>query len=408
VTKAAQLGFEAPLADATSKWASDWLDFLRGGRAVVANPVSRVRVLDLFSGVGGLAIGFAKAAAERGVVTESVGAVDLDESALSVYAANFGTTLPRAASVTSLVDFQVRGEGASARFLYEPEMIGQGEGFAGQVDVVLAGPPCQGHSSLNNRTRCDDPRNRLYLTVPAVAVAAGATTVIVENVPGVMRSKGNVVDTATTLLQDAGYSITTAKLAADRLGWPQTRERFFLVGTRERHPISLVEIAANMRREPLPISWAIADLLDVDSSESDLMNSTAELSPENAERMAWLFANDEHDMPNHLRPDCHKEGTTYGAVYGRMWWDKPAPTLTTGFLTSGRGRFIHPKRPRTLTPREAARIQGFPDWYDFSGEDGSVPSRKQLTTWIGNAVPTILGYAVGISALGDADAVSTP
>jgi DNA (cytosine-5)-methyltransferase 1 len=224
--------------------------------------------------------------------------------------------------------------------------------------------------------------------------------VIVENVPAVVRSRGNVVETAVTLLGNAGYSITTAKLAADRLGWPQTRERFFLVGTRERRPIALEEVAADMRRDPLPVSWAIDDLLDVESRESDLMNSTAELSSENAERIEWLFANGEHDMPNHLRPDCHKEGTTYGAVYGRMWWDKPAPTLTTGFLTPGRGRFIHPKRRRTLTPREAARIQGFPDWYDFRAEDAPFPTRQDLTTWIGNAVPTILGYAAGISALG--------
>jgi DNA (cytosine-5)-methyltransferase 1 len=358
-----------------------------------------MRVLDLFSGVGGLAIGFGKAACERGIATESLGAVDLDARALAVYSANLGTEHVLEGSVSSFVDHQVRGEGLSARFLYEPEMLGPAEVFTGEVDVVLAGPPCQGHSTLNNKTRNDDPRNQLYLTVPAVAVATGASTVIVENVPGVVRSRGNVVETTMTLLQTAGYSVTSAKLGADRLGWPQTRERFFLVATRDRNPVELAKVALDLRRNTLPVSWAIDDLLDVGANESDPMNSTAELSPENAARIEWLFENNEFDTPNHLRPDCHKDGTTYGAVYGRMRWDRPAPTLTTGYLTPGRGRFVHPLRPRTLTPHEAARVQGFPDWFDFREAPGG-PARRELGTWIGNAVPTILGYAAGMSALG--------
>jgi DNA (cytosine-5)-methyltransferase 1 len=202
------------------------------------------------------------------------------------------------------------------------------------------------------------------------------------------------------LLREAGYSITAMDLRADRLGWPQTRKRFFLVATREADPVPLEEVVRQMQREPRSVSWAIEDLLDTD--RNDPMDQVAELSAENADRVAWLFANQEYDMPNHLRPDCHKEGTTYGAVYGRMWWDKPAPTLTTGFLTPGRGRFIHPLRPRTLTPREAARLQGFPDWFDFNAS-ADPPSKKQLGTWIGNAVPTILGYAAGASALWNRD-----
>jgi DNA (cytosine-5)-methyltransferase 1 len=92
--------------------------------------------------------------------------------------------------------------------------------------------------------------------------------------------------------------------------------------------------------------------------------------------------------------DCHKDGTTYEAVFGRMWWDKPAPTLTPW-----RGRFIHPKRPRTLTQREAARVQGFPDWFDFFhwGQHCYLaPRSDELDS---NALPPILGYAAGFSAL---------
>ena len=83
-----------------------------------------------------------------------------------------------------------------------------------------------------------------------------------------------------------------------------------------------------------------------------------------------------------------------------MRWDKPAPTITGGFQTPGRGRFIHPKRRRVLTPHEAARVQGFPDLFDFVSPLGDRLSRSYLSKWIGDAVPSILGTAAVVSALG--------
>ena len=382
------------------EWAEAWRDHLVGGRDLPAAGQPEWRIADLFSGAGGLALGFMRAAADFGIGCRSVFASDFDERALDVYAHNLGTQMRCSRSAASLVDFQVRGQGAGARFPYEPELVGDEiSALVGEIDVVLAGPPCQGHSSLNNRTRGDDPRNRLYLTVPAFAVATGARAVIIENVPGVVRSRGNVVETAISLLQKSGYVVTSAKLASDRLGWPQTRQRFFLVAVRNGRPRSLEQIAVELGRPALPIAWAIEDLLDRELDGSDPLHVIADLSAENAERIAWLFANDEHDMPNRLRPECHQGGTTYSAVYGRMYWDRPAPTLTTGFFTPGRGRFIHPLRPRTLTAREAARIQGFPDWYDFSAGGAFELSKKDLGKWIGNAVPSVLGHAAARSLL---------
>ena len=380
-----------------------WKDYLVGPRVPPSRAATRpLRTLDLFSGVGGLALGFGRAAEAQGASIASVGAVDTDAPALQVYTENHETEEAICASVASLIDFQIRGWGATARFLYEPELTAQAPPTFGDIDVVLAGPPCQGHSSLNNRTRGQDDRNRLYLTVPAIAVATGADTLVIENVPGVVRARENVVETATTLLRTAGYSVEAGVLSADRFGWPQTRKRFFLVASRSASPISLGELTARHDREPEPVSWVIEDLLDRPAHGA--MDEVAELSEENAERVAWLFSNDEYDMPLHMRPDCHKEGTSYGAVYGRMRWDAPAPTLTTGFLTPGRGRFIHPKRPRTISPREAARIQGFPDWFNFIPND-EPPSRRDLGKWIGNAVPTVLGYGAGMSALADLPSV---
>jgi DNA (cytosine-5)-methyltransferase 1 len=121
---------------------------------------------------------------------------------------------------------------------------------------------------------------------------------------------------------------------------------------------------------------------------------------ENARRIAYLFDNNAHDLPNSERPDCHKDGTTYKSVYGRMHANQPAPTITTGIGTPGQGRFIHPVRPRMITPHEAARLQSFPDGYGFRTRD-DVP-RKLLAKWIGDAVPPFIGAIASGVALSHA------
>ncbi len=128
------------------------------------------------------------------------------------------------------------------------------------------------------------------------------------------------------------------------------------------------------------------------------MDTILELSVDNRERIKWLFDNDAYELPNEARPDCHKDGHSYPSVYGRMYWDKPAQTITTGFLTPGRGRYIHPLRPRVITPHEAARIQAFPDSFEFV-VNGHDPARNAITKWIGDAVPPVLGYAATLPLL---------
>ena len=119
-------------------------------------------------------------------------------------------------------------------------------------------------------------------------------------------------------------------------------------------------------------------------------------------RLSGEYLHDEEvfDLPVELHNPKHRKGTSYRAVYGRMHGDRPAGTITTGFLTPGRGRYVHPTRRRTLNPREAARLQGFPDTYRFE-VDGERPSSAQLTKWIGDAVPMPLGYAAAMSALAE-------
>ena len=382
-----------------------WRAYLRGEELQVEEQRGTVRGLDLFCGPGGLALGFSQACRELGFEFTSEAAIDDDVGAVDVYATNHGTKRRISASVRSLIDFQVRGIGEKAKFLYEPEIIDEvAAELVGQVDVVLAGPPCQGHSNLNNHTRRTDRRNELYLTVPAFAIATGASMVIIENVPAVIHDRQQVVATTKALLESEGYTVELGRAFADRLGWPQTRQRFFLIARRDSPPADIEAVGAALSTDQHDLWWAIQDL-ENEPVDGRLVVE-AEYSDENRRRIDWLFDHDEHNLPPSERPECHQDGTTYNAVYGRLFADKPAPTITTGFMTPGRGRYIHPTRRRTLTPHEAARLQGFPDGYDFHPYS-QASSKSQLGKWIGDAVPMPLGFAAGLAALGG-DELWTP
>lgn len=383
------------------EFASWWGSYLRGAKPTVDRGAPRLRFLDLFSSVGGLSLGAMEAASALGMRGLPLLAADVDERALEVYKANIRPRQVAPESVRGMLDFRVTGRGQTAKFAYEPEALDDRIGsLKGSVDLILAGPPCQGHSSLNNHSRHEDPKNLLYLTVPAAAVAVGARHVVIENVPNVVSDKHGVVQTTIGLLRAAGYNITQGVLAADRFGWPQTRKRFFLVASRETVPLELDGVMRDFTRQALPVSWLLNDLADRSLDDSDVMFSVPQMSQENSLRVNWLHDNDEHNLPNVIRPDCHKEGTTYPSVYGRMFNDRPAPTITGGFLTPGRGRFVHPTERRVLTPREAARVQGFPDWFNFAANPAGPPSRAEISRWIGNAVPPLMGFMATLAALG--------
>jgi len=376
-----------------------WSQFLSGPRRRPLITSKQVNVVDLFSSVGGLTTGVSEALLESGLSPKPVYAADVDKAALSVYRSNWPSASAFNGSVRHLVDSHVTGAGSTAKFSYLPELVETAlAALIGKVEILVAGPPCQGHSSLNNVTRGEDPRNELYLQVPAIAIALGANKVIIENVPGVVRSKSNVVDTTASLLENSGYSVKTGVLRADAFGWPQTRKRFFLVADRDQEPLDLISVQRDAQETNAAqgLMWAISNLPEGDLADL-LMDTPASLSEENLRRAKLMFERGLYDLPLNERPDCHKDGTTYTASYGRMRADKPAPTITTGFLSPGRGRFLHPHLPRTLTPREAARVQGFPDWYDFNPTGTS--NRANLAKWIGDAVPPILGY-VAAKALG--------
>lgn len=356
-----------------------------------------IRIADVFCGAGGLSYGVRDAIRACGFRCEVILAVDVDQVTIEVYRRNIDPALTSRQDVYAAVTTSYTYRADTPTFASPPQLMADElRSGIGKVDILLGGPPCQGHSTSNNHTRRMDPRNKYYLAMPALAVVFDANTVIVENVPGVLHDHREVLGTAKSLFETSGYYVSEAIVDATDLGLPQTRKRHILVASKVRKPHMDTNLQA-VRRGPRDLEWAIGDLRDVDFVE--LLDTPPELSEVNKQRIRYLFENEEYDLPNHQRPPSHQNGHTYPSIYGRLRWDRPSGTITTGFNTPGRGRYIHPDRERTITAHEAARIQGFPDPFEFKLINGATPTRASLAKMIGDAVPPQMGYAAGIAAL---------
>jgi len=376
-------------------WKRWWRSYLRGGLVEVEGRGAPIRIVDLFSGIGGLSLGAAEAVKAAGMTPVFELAVDMDAAALEVYAENLRPSAVLARDVGGLLSrspAHLPGDDLPDRsWLAEPQLWP----LVGKFDLLLAGPPCEGHSNLNNHTRRRDPRNLLMLDAVALAIALEAPAVVIENVATARLDTHDVVGRSVRTLELAGYRVCCVQTDASRYGVAQTRRRLFILASRYGTPSEWT--LAGLEKLPTPdVRWAIEDLQDADGSFLDM---PTHLSPENERRIAYLFETDSYELPDRLRPPCHRDGHTYPSMYGRLSWDKPAGAITTGFMSPGRGRFVHPSRPRTLTPHEAARLQGIPDSFRFVRADGAAPSRTQLARWIGNAVPPPLAYAVVLTVL---------
>jgi DNA (cytosine-5)-methyltransferase 1 len=344
----------------------------------------QVRIVDLFSGCGVMSLGLDEACRALGFTVRPLLAVDVDEVALRVYARNFTAARTHCGPVEDLLDSGLQQKLSGT----EKEL----KKALGRVDVLVGGPPCQGHSDLNNHTRRQDPKNALFSKMARFAEVCEPEHIIVENVRGILHDRGRVFARTHRRLEALGYKVTAGVLEGEKLGVAQSRHRVFMVASLAKSP-SLTEIAVRFRVATRPVSWAIKDLASPEAeSDFDVSSTPAEAS---VRRIRYLFEHGLYDLPNTHRPKCHKlKDHSYRSVYGRLHWDQPAQTITTGFCSMGQGRFVHPSRRRTLTPHEAARIQFIPDFFTFPGV-----KRAALARMIGNAVPPKLTYVVALDLL---------
>jgi DNA (cytosine-5)-methyltransferase 1 len=295
-------------------------------------------------------------------------AVEWDEEVAAVYESNQPDAKVRRVDVASIFD-GILGSPATAT---EMEVAKQ----VGSCQILLGGPPCQGNSDLNNHTRREDPKNALYLLMARAAEILKPDIVIIENVGPVQWDKEDVVSQTKEALKARDYAVAGRVIDLRRVGVPQRRHRYLLIASK------LASVV------PDAVLNTLATLL---SSETTFDSSSKATKP-NIRRIDYLFKKGKWDLPNPQRPKCHKDKEhSYVSMYGRLRWDEPAQTITTGFGSMGQGRYVHPSQRRTITPHEAARIQTFPDRFDF----GKNTRRGVLAKVIGNAVPPLLMLRVG-------------
>lgn len=344
------------------------------------------RVVDLFCGCGGMTLGLEEAARRARRSVEIRLAVDSSPVACAVFKANYPSAPVVAAGVESIFD---RDPG---RPRSRPEI--EVSRFVGAPDALIGGPPCEGHSDLNNHTRRNDKKNDLYLRMARAAEVLRPAVVVIENVPQVLRDAKDVARVTQAALEQLGYRVDGRVIDMTRVGVPQKRRRYIMLASLVDavDPEAILEDLAARECRERTVGWAIRDLESVSAIEE--IDRPSQASTENRKRIRFLFENSMYNLPNAERPECHLNGHSYISMYGRLRWGAPAQTITTGFTSMGQGRYVHPSRRRTLTPHEASRLQTFPDWFDWSKASG----RTALAGMIGNAVPplmmTVLGTAI--------------
>jgi len=338
-----------------------------------------IRYVDLFSGCGGLSYGIHSAALEAGFQARSALAIDLKSGPLKVYESNIPHEKGAILNMSVLDAFNLSGNSKLTR--KELELKNK----VGSINILVAGPPCQGHSDLNNSTRRKDPRNSLYMACTRAVEIFEPDFICIENVPTVVHSSEGVVQSTVSALAKKGYFVKTLTVNFLDLGIPQTRRRHVLVASKNEQFIKSL-IVPEVRKQIVPLKDFISD---ISVNESHILYKSGKLSATNIQRIDFLFENNLYDLPDHCRPACHRDKQhSYKSSYGRLNMDLPAQTITSGFGSVGQGRYVHPTERRTINSREAARIQGFPDRFDFSAISGVTELREVIA----NAVPPQLTY----------------
>jgi DNA (cytosine-5)-methyltransferase 1 len=321
--------------------------------------VQRLSAIDLFSGCGGLSLGLEKAG------FRVVGAVELDPLAVETYKVNHPRVRVWQADIGALDPAAVMNELCLK---------------SGDLDLLAGCPPCQGFSAmttLNGSIRSKDPRNDLVFQFLRYVQALLPKAIMMENVPGM--AKDQRIHQITSSLEKLGYFCTTAVLDAADYGVPQRRRRFILLAGRGRS----VPFGEKSTRK-YTVRKAFAQLAFI--AKNDQLHKVREKRTAKVRQLIGLIPKDggsRLDLGEGQQLRCHKHCDGFKDVYGRMAWDKVAPTITGGCCNPSKGRFLHPSKNRTITLREAALLQSFPPTYFISLANGKFPAAQM----IGNALP---------------------
>ena len=365
--------------------------------------VNAPKMIDLFCGAGGLSVGFT----QNGFITSL--ANDIEPCCVDTYAHNHPDT-PRENIVLGDINDVIANIDSLMRFK--------------DVDVVIGGPPCQGFSMANRQRLIDDPRNKLYKSYVKVLTIVKPKFFVMENVKGMLSVASQVLED----FQRIGYSVSCRVLNAKDFGVPQNRERLIFIGNRigvdnktifdeiiaqsqsiQSHVLAdalfgLRPLLASRKRNStevdteesgckIDISTVVdseyLNLINMGSSSNLVFNHKARYNNDrDIEIYRRLNPGDKSDdpkiadiMPYARRNDIFKD------KYYKLEPDKVCKTITA-HMKFDCNMYIHPTQARGLTPREAARVQSYPDDYFFRG------AYTKTYMQIGNSVPPLLGRAI--------------
>lgn len=340
----------------------------------------RIEVVDLFCGIGGLSYGMKTAG------FHILAGFDIDHTCEFSYETNTGGQFifKDIKSVTASDITPLYSKGA--------------------IRVLAGCAPCQPFSSyaFKNKDKDSNKYDLLY-EFGRLIREVKPDIVTMENVPAIKSFKlKNVLGDFIALLEDEGYRVFSKIVYCPNYGIPQTRRRLVLLASKLGN-IKLLP-PTHSPEQYVTVRDTISNLCSLnagDVSEDDPLHRCRKLTDLSLKRIsATPEGGDWRDWDESLVLECHKNpaGKSYAAVYGRMKWDAPAPTMTTQCTSLGSGRFGHPSQNRAISAREAALFQTFPFSYRFF-ENEKVASLKQLSRYIGNAVPPKLGNIIADSII---------
>jgi len=386
----------------------------------------QLTAIDLFSGAGGISVGLESAG------FDVLFANDIDAAAAATHRRNFPSTPFLCGDVRAL----------NAQIIRKQTKLRTGD-----LDLLIGGPPCQGFSIIGAR-ESTDPRNVLFREFLRIASELKPRCLVIENVPGLATLDGGpVLNAILNGYRELKYSVGFAELLAAQYGVPQMRWRMVFVGFRADLEVApgmgfpkpthgrsgIGDLVPNCTIGPedmrgfLTARDAIGDLPPVDAGReghvyagrpscayqvkmrkglhAELFNHYApKLSSQNLARLAALeYGQDWRDLPVALLPESMKRAKRkdHTRRFSRMTWEGVPRSIITRFRDPKSGEYTHPEQNRTISIREAARIQSFPDRFAFEG------THSEQYDQVGNAVPPILAEAIGLEVRRVLDGTAT-
>lgn len=332
-----------------------------------------IKVIDLFSGIGGLTYGFQSAG------LNVVAGIDNDPTCAYGYEKSNNTRFILK-DISDVTNDEIT------------EMYGDAE-----IRVLAGCAPCQPYSRLNQKGATDQKMTPLR-KFAALIRDTRPHVVSMENVSGLTNTKKYpVFQDFLDVLEELGYHYDYKVINTADYGVPQSRKRLVLLASR----LGPISVPQPTHAQHVTLRDIISDLPAIEAGEThptDPLHYSRSLSELNIKRIKATpkDGGTQKSWPKDLLLECHKKesGKTFASVYGRMWWDKPGSTMTTQCIGIGNGRYGHPEQNRAISLREAARIQTFPDNYTFV--DPAKPLKVGMVAkFIGNAVPVRLGEVLG-------------